>query len=55
MASFFTKCSKFDENFKNGEKNQKMFLDFQMTAFDIVPADSKQKKEKTCDKQSVFQ
>ena len=36
-------------------KNQKMFLVFQINAFDIVPADSKYNIENTCNQQPVFQ
>ena len=54
MSSFISKCSKFDEDTKNGEKIPKMFLFFQIIAFDTVPADSKYKNENTCDRQSIF-
>ena len=54
MLSCFSKCSKFDEDLKNGEKKEKIFLLFQIIAFEIVRADSKYKKENTCDRQSRF-
>ena len=39
MSSFLLKCSKFDEDFKNGEKSEKLFLVFWIIEFDIVAAD----------------
>ena len=40
---------------KMERKIQEMLLVFYIIAFDVVPADSKYKKENTCDRQSMFQ
>ena len=53
-SSFFSKCLKFDVDFKNGQTNGNMVLVFQIVAFDIVPADSKYYKENTCHPEIMF-
>ena len=66
MHLFFKKCSKFNGDFKKGEKNsedaftffdkiQKMVSVSQIFAFDVAPADSKYSKESACDRQSMFE
>ena len=39
---------------KMERKIEKMLLNFQIIAFDTVPADSKYNKDSTCDRQSMF-
>ena len=54
-SSYFSKCSKFDADFKDGETYGNMVLVFYIMSFDIVPLDSNNYKENTSHRLSIFQ
>ena len=54
-SSYFSKCSKFDADFKDGETYGNKVLVFYIMSFDIVPLDSNNYKENTSHRKSIFQ
>ena len=54
MSSFFHDVQNLIKISKMEREIEKMFLVFERTAFEIVAAHSKYKKENTCDRQSMF-
>ena len=50
---FFSKCLKFDLDWRNGKKNQKKFLDLKIIAFESGTTNSHNPEQDTCQWQST--